>query len=586
MKPLIAKMRPALVAILIVFTASLVRAVFFAELGRGIPYLTYYPAVMIAALFGGLSAGLLATVISSLLCFYWIQNGFMSPVETLAILVFVMSCVMVSFIAEAMRNAKIRARLDQAKAEMANKAKSVFLANMSHELRTPLNAILGFSGLLNNDESVSTEHRRMIEIISNSGKHLLNLINAVLDMARIEAGRTTLENTTVDVHDLIRNSIDLMRQQAESQGLYLTLELDEELPRFIKTDESKLQQVVINLVGNAIKFTSEGGVELRLESRSPGEDHRATLILEVEDSGEGISAADQLRIFEPFVQVSTKPDQKGTGLGLSITRQFVELMGGIIRVESEVGVGSTFRVELPVEIADGADGAADLGQEMRVKNLAPGQAEYRVLIVEDQEENWQMLSRLLIQAGFHVRVAGNGAAGVEMFQSWNPQFIWMDWRMPVMDGLEATSRIRALSGGRTVKIAVLSASVFKEEREQVLAAGADDFISKPIQFDRIYKCMSKHLGVRFVSGEPQSTPTTEPTKNFDRGALKTLPLSLRAELECAIVSLDPERISEMILRVSKLNPALGATLQQHAEQRHYTAILRAVQEDSTRPGKS
>ena len=243
----------------------------------------------------------------------------------------------------------LRRKLAQEKAEAANRAKSVFLANMSHELRTPLNAILGFSNLMRNDASVSAEQRQTLDIINRSGEHLLGLINNVLDMAKIEAGRTAVENTVFDLHAMMRDIADLMRQRAEAKGLTLTLEMAEGLPRVIVADEGKLRQVVLNLVGNAVKFTSQGGVTLRLASRPLGESHRVTLVIEVEDSGDGIAAEDQQRIFEPFVQLGHKSDQKGTGLGLTITRQFVELMGGVIRVESAPGKGSKFRVEVPVE---------------------------------------------------------------------------------------------------------------------------------------------------------------------------------------------------------------------------------------------
>jgi signal transduction histidine kinase/DNA-binding response OmpR family regulator len=573
---IISTIRRYLIALLIIAIASAVRAVFFESLGRGIAYLTYYPAVMVAAIFGGFSAGLLATIISALLCFYWVQQGFMSPVETLAMSVFLLSCIMISLISESMRRAKTRAKIAQNKAELSNRAKSVFLATMSHELRTPLNAILGFSGLLKNDVSVSAEHQQTLAIINQSGEHLLGLINDVLDMAKIEAGQTTAENTVIDIHKMMQNIAELLRQRAEAKGLTLILEMAEKLPNIVLADEGKLRQVVINLIGNAIKFTQQGGVTLCLASRPLNESSRFILIIEVEDSGDGIAEKDQQNIFEPFVQLK-KSDQKGTGLGLSITRQFVELMGGTIHVDSELGKGSTFRVEMPMEQSDASVELAAKAREMRLAYLAPGQPEYRILIVEDQEENWLLLSKLLEQAGFQVRVAKNGAEGVEAFQSWRPHFIWMDWRMPVMDGLEATSRIRALDGGHNVKIAALSASVFNEEREKLLTAGADDFVLKPVQFNRIYDCMTKHLGVRFIYDETKLPPDTALSGDLDCGPLEVLPDSLRTELAEALVSLDTGRITESIQRVAELNPVLGSALEHHAGEFQYTAILRALQ---------
>jgi signal transduction histidine kinase/CheY-like chemotaxis protein len=566
-----------LVALLIVGASSAIRAVFFGDLGRGIPYLMYYPAVMLAALYGGLLSGFLATAISASLSFFWIQKGFMSSVESLAMTVFLISCTMISYICEAMRRAQTRAKVAQEKAETANRAKSVFLANMSHELRTPLNAILGFSKLMRDDASVSAEHRPTLDIINRSGEHLLDIINNVLDMSKIEAGRTTVENMAFDLNTMMRDIANLMRQRAEAKGLQLTLEMAEEVPCVIKTDESKLRQVVLNLVGNAVKFTSQGGVGLRLTTRPLGESHRVTLVIEVEDTGGGIAAEDQQRIFEPFTQLGKKSGQKGTGLGLTITRQFVELMGGVIHVESELGAGSKFHVEVPVEPAEASMVGPAGARETRVARLAPGQPEYRILIVEDQAENWQLLKQLLEQAGFQVRVAENGAEGVETFQSWRPHFIWMDWRMPVMDGLEATRRIRALDGGRDVKIVALSASVLKEDREQVLTAGADDFVPKPIQFSRIYDCMAKHLEVRFISDELLTPVAIEPYSTLDREALAALPLSLRTELADALVSLDAERIGGLIHRVAELSPGLEGLLEHHVGQFQYTVILQALQ---------
>jgi CheY-like chemotaxis protein len=342
-------------------------------------------------------------------------------------------------------------------------------------------------------------------------------------------------------------------------------------------DQTKLRQTVLNLVGNAVKFTSHGRVTLRLASRPTGDAKRVMLVIEVKDSGAGIAPEDQPRVFEPFVQLAHKSDQKGTGLGLTITRQFVELMGGTIRLESELGKGSAFRVELPVQTTEAAVAATAEVPGTNVARLAPGQPGYRVLIVEDQEVNWQLLRQLLEHAGFEVRVAENGAKGVAEFESWRPHFIWMDWRMPVMDGLEATRRIRTLDGGRDVKIVALSASVFREERQQVLAAGADDFAAKPFQFGVIYDCMARLLGVRFVADMAPAPVATAPLPPLDRKALEALPAVLRANLAETLVSLDPVQIAGLICRVTELDPALGGTLERHVDQFHYTAIRQALQ---------
>ncbi len=471
-------------------------------------------------------------------------------------------------------------RLKTEAAEAANRAKGVFLANMSHELRTPLNAILGYSRLMRADASVLAEQRGMLDIINRSGEHLLNLINSVLDMAKIEAGRVVLEVAPFDLRATVHDIAELMRQRAEAKGLRLELELAADLPAVFQADEVKLRQVLINLVGNAIKFTAQGSVTLRLRHGPGDRPSCCRLVIEVADTGAGIAAKDQPHIFEPFIQLGEKAHQKGTGLGLTIARQFVELMGGTIGVESAPGRGSTFRVELPLERGEAFVLTPTRARDRGPARLASGLPEYRILIVEDQRDNWMLLRQLMEQTGFQVRVAENGAEGVAAFQTWQPHFIWMDWRMPVMDGLEATRRIRTLAGGRGVKLAVLSASVLKEEREEVLAAGADDFVAKPIQFDQLYDCLARHLGVTFVFDEPVAAATTGPGVNLEAAALAALPLALRNELAAAVVSLDATRIAGAIQRVAELNHALGSALKHHADQFECTVILRALKDET------
>lgn len=299
------------------------------------------------------------------------------------------------------------------------------------------------------------------------------------------------------------------------------------------------------------------------------------LIVEVEDSGIGIAAEDQERIFTPFVRVEALASHRGTGLGLAIARADVELMGGRIGVESTPGKGSIFRVEIPVEQASESDVAAVEGRQRRVVGLQPGQPEYRLLIVEDQMENWLLLQRLLEAVGFQVRVAEDGAAGVEVFQEWRPHLIWMDIRMPIMDGLEATRRIRALGGGGKVKIVALTASAFKEDRDNVLAAGMDGLVRKPYRPHELFDCLERQLGVRFVY--ENATVAAAPTAVLRPDALAALPQELREDLTEAVVSLDVARIGETIRRVSELDPALSDTLAQHAGQFGYSTILRALQ---------
>jgi PAS domain S-box-containing protein len=459
-------------------------------------------------------------------------------------------------------------------AQAANQAKSVFLANMSHELRTPLNAILGFSSLMRKDTTLSDGQRQNLDIINRSGEHLLNLINDVLDMAKIEAGRVQLEEAPFDVGSMVRDVTDMMQIRATEKGLRLLVDQSSKFPRYLVGDEARLRQVLINLLGNAIKFTEQGGVTVRLGARR---DRQARLLIEVEDSGPGIAPEDQERIFEPFVQLGEQGINRGTGLGLTITRQFVQLMGGSLGLESTLGKGSIFRVELPLKEAAESDIARPgVTHKGEVVSLAPGQPEYRILIVEDQRDNQLLLARLMETAGFSYRIAENGRQGVQMFREWRPHFIWMDRRMPVMDGLEATRQIRSLPGGKDVKIVAVTDSAFQEQRAEMLAAGMDDFVRKPYRANEIYDCLMKHLGVQYLyeGAAAQEAEAAELTP----AALAKLPQDLRMELQAALESLESERIAAALQKVAAHDDALQKTLVRLIENFDYPAILKALQE--------
>ncbi|MDD5332562.1 MAG: PAS domain S-box protein [Rhodoferax sp.] len=460
-------------------------------------------------------------------------------------------------------------------AEAANRAKSVFLSSMSHELRTPLNAILGFSNMMRKDALLPMEQRENLDIISRSGEHLLTLINDVLEMAKIEAGRVQLESAPFDLGSLVRDVTDMMHVRAREKGLQLLIDQSSEFPRYIKGDEARVRQVLINLLGNAVKFTQQGGVTVRFGLKPDAVPQR--LLIEVEDSGPGIKPEDQQIIFEPFVQLGNAAAQKGTGLGLTITRQFVQLMGGVISVLSLPGKGSTFRVELPLEKVE--VGAVTLPQGAdrgEIVGLAPNQPEYRILIVEDQLENQLLLSRLMKNMGLQTQLAENGEQAVRLFLSWAPQLIWMDRRMPVMDGLEATRRIRELPGGKEVKIVAVTASAFTEQREEMLKAGMDDFVRKPYRFNEIYDCLSQQLGLRYRYAE---TPAPAPAGDgvLTAPMLAVVPPDLRRELQDALESLEGERIATVIRQIAALDPGLYKRLSQLAGNFDYPSILKALQ---------
>jgi len=468
----------------------------------------------------------------------------------------------------------IEAKLIKAKdaAEAANRTKSMFLANMSHELRTPMNAILGFSDLLRRSPGLSEAQQQNLAIIRKSGDHLLGLINGVLDLAKIETGHIQIERAPFDVVNLILSVVDMVRGRAREKGLQLTVDQSPDFPRHIVEDEIKLRQILINLLSNAVKATERGGVILRLGvERHPTE----RLIMEVEDTGIGIAPEEQEKIFDAFVQAGSPSKQKGTGLGLAITRRFVALMGGKLTLASTVDEGSTFRVELPLQRARPEDLPEDAPESSEeVFELEPGQPECRVLVVDDQMENWLLLVQLLEKVGFTVRAAENGAEAVARFEDWRPHFIWMDRRMPVLDGVEATRQIRARPDGDAVKIAAVTASSFKQENVELMDAGFDAIVHKPYRPEQIYDCMASLLGLRFVRAAPPAA--TEPPPEMSLQTLDALAEPIRQALADAIASLDEAQVKALVAEIGNADPALAATLSYMVENYNYQPILDAL----------
>jgi signal transduction histidine kinase/CheY-like chemotaxis protein len=400
-----------------------------------------------------------------------------------------------------------------AKAEAANQAKSTFIANMSHELRSPLNAVLGFSQMLIRAKDLTTEHQESASIINRSGDYLLTLINNILDLSKIEAGKTTLNLQTFDLEHLLDDVEDMFQLRAANVGLNLIFERDRNVPRYIYTDEIKLRQVLINLIGNAIKFTKNGSVLLHVtnvntpinESLNTEDRSNSKVILNfcVNDTGAGIAEEELSKLFVSFSQAQAgREKQEGTGLGLAISRRFVQLMGGEISVTSELGKGSIFQFQIHAQL--GRELVNDPTEKRRVLALAPDQPNYKILVVDDKPVNCQLLVKLLTPMGFEVQEASNGQDAIAIWDQWEPHLVWMDMRMPVMDGYEATKYIKSTVKGHATAVIALTASVLEEEKAIVLSVGCDDFIRKPFREQIIFDTLAKHLGVKYTYENIQS----------------------------------------------------------------------------------
>jgi CheY-like chemotaxis protein len=457
-------------------------------------------------------------------------------------------------------------------AEAANRAKSIFLANMSHELRTPLNAILGFSQLLSKDTALNAPQRENVETINRSGEHLLGLINDILDLSKIESGRIELRTHTFDLVRTVQGLKEMFEIRARQKGLALVVESAPELPQYINADEGKLRQVLINLLGNAIKFTYTGSVTLQVNAAPDGQNYR--LRFSVRDTGIGIQPEDRERIFEPFMQSKETLSQQGTGLGLTISRQYVDLMGGRLSVESEAGAGSTFSFEIPVlpELAFQTSTSLE-----KVAGIAPGQLAkdgrpFRLLIAEDVEANRRFLSELLRPLGFDVREAVNGVEAVDVWQTWQPHLIFMDLRMPLVDGLEATRTIKATPQGQNTAIVMITASAFEADHAAALAQGCDDFIRKPVREDQIFAALRKQLGVQFVYEPviPGATKVGYPAQSLEQISL--LPETWKERMRQAVLEADVMSMQDLIQEIAGPFPVVGEALSEKLYHFDYDGI--------------
>ena len=461
------------------------------------------------------------------------------------------------------RTVELIAARDEARS--ASRAKSVFLANMSHEIRTPLNAIIGFSELMGRDDTLPSETRQYVETIRRSGEHLLELINDILDLAKVESGRFSLEKKPFDLLRLLSDLEILLRTRAVAKGLTLAFVVAPDVPHFLAADERRLRQVLLNLLGNAIKFTSGGGVILRAGAEHDGE--RTWLTLAVEDTGPGIPLEDQSTVFQAFVQTSPgRRASEGTGLGLAISREFALLMGGDVTLVSQPGKGSCFTLRVPVEESE--ESAVRVADPTVINGLVPGQPEIRVLIVDDRDTNRDLLRSLLGRIGFQVFEAASGQEGLDRFVETRPHAVLMDIVMPDMDGREATRRIRSLDA--KVPIIAVSASTLEDEHAGILESGANGFIRKPFHANEILGEIARLVGLQYVSGPEAAAEPDQGVPSFS-----AIPDVLRQRLRSAATALDSKAFAAVVADVETLDPSLAGWLRRKASDYAYHEILAA-----------
>ena len=411
--------------------------------------------------------------------------------------------------------------------------KSMFLANISHEIRTPMNAILGYAQILARDVSFSREQLERIATINRAGEHLLALINDILEMSKIEAGRVVRNDSAFDLHSVLQDLLAIYSGRAQAKGITLVLEKSASLPQHVHCDEGKLRQTLVNLLGNAVKFTEEGGVRLIAGASETGPGS-FILSFTVADTGPGLSAEAVTQLFRPFVQSIEGAKMGGTGLGLAISRQYARLLGGDVTVESTPGHGANFTFTAVATEARATDVTREV-ESPPVRRLREGKTA-RILVVDDDETNRKLLQDILEPIGFEIKTATNGAEAVEVFSAWKPAAIMMDICMPIMNGIEATRRIRAT--GQSVLIIGLSASAFEEEKAEVLSSGADLFVRKPFKVNELLGDLGRHLNLQYEYGELGETAVEH--ADFSR-----IPDSLRAEFSRACDRADYEHLLKL-----------------------------------------
>ena len=447
-------------------------------------------------------------------------------------------------------------------AEAANRAKSRFLANMSHEIRTPMNAILGYTQLLQRRPDLVPDQRAALDTIRHSGDHLLQLINDVLDLARIEADRLGLQQTDFDLHHLLRTLAAMFELRCRQKHLAWQLEGVGSQPLWVHGDEGKLRQILVNLLGNAVKFTREGTVGLRVRTQD------GACTFAVHDTGPGIVPEELHSLFEEFRQGAAGETEGGTGLGLTLAQRFTALMGGQLSVDSAVGEGACFAFEIPLPPAQ--QQAPAITASDRVRHLAPGTT-LTALIADDVAANRAVLKGLLEDIGVVVRQAVDGQQALDQLARDLPDIAFLDIRMPVLDGVEAVRQIRARAPWADLKVVAISASTLEHQRQQVLTAGFDGFIGKPFRFEDVCRCLAELLQAEFIyDQEDGASPLAEDWSGL------ALPADLTVRLQEAAEFRQVTQLEACFRELEQLDPRaarLAAHLRGLRQRHDMDAIL-------------
>ncbi len=451
------------------------------------------------------------------------------------------------------------ADLEKAKeaAEQASIAKGLFIANMSHEFRTPLNAVLGFSQLMLNDEKISSDQRKYLNTINKSGQQQLSLINDVLAMSSLDNGQTQFKAFAFEFSKLLEEISETATQSAKHKGISFKIEYRCDIPRYLYTDYQKLLVILRNIIDNAVKFTESGGVTLSIGRARAERETGFTLLFEIEDSGIGIEYEMQQRIFTPFFQIAELNEQIGTGLGLTLSQRYLKLMGGEIKVESQLGKGTKFYIELPVMQVENEDVESVISGKQPVLSIEQDGQEYRILL-SGYEDDRLLLRKILEPVGFVVREASDREQLIDIFKHWQPQMIWVDTHMhQIMDTLK---HIRGLKGGENTIFAAVSAFPFNGFRNNQLPEELDEFITKPVNQNELFACMAKHLGLHYRFKQETVFEKTDKRSMIDEAEMACLDDIVLCRLNEAIQALDMERTLEVAEDIKQTAPELSQTL--------------------------